>query len=276
MPLFVVGLPIGNPQDITDRAKEVLSFADLIVAEEIKPTRRILKSLGLFKEVFLLNEHTEPKGAAEELMPLLAEGQNLALISDCGTPLFADPGAGLVELCHQKGYPVTPVPGASSLTAALSVSGLKLDSFYYAGFLPREREERQKAIAGFRDLACPVLLLEAPYRLGPLLRDLVAVLGGERRAQIFFALTKAGEEIAQGPLGELAKKEMTEKREFVLLIKGQVAGALAPKVRAGGLSKPRAGNRPKKNSRPPNRKAGPQRKLKPKGPARRAKREPGD
>ena len=231
MPLFVVAVPIGNPDDITLRAINCLKDCDLLIAEEAKPARIILKRLELTKEIFLLNEHTEKTGVAEELIPILKEGKNLVLISDCGTPLFADPGLTLVQACHRSKIPVIPVPGASSLIAALSVAGIDTSQFFYAGFLPRVPEDRQNSLKEFGKRHYPVVILDTPYRLRVLLEDVVRVLGKEQEISLMLALTKEGEEVFTGKAHAFLQKLGSEKqnREFVLVLKNRHQPPAAPK-----------------------------------------------
>jgi len=219
MPLYVVATPIGNWDDLSVRAARCLAGADLVVCEEAKPAKALLKHLQLFKELVCLNEHSEPTGLAQELVPLVQEGKSLVLISDCGTPLFADPGHSLVKACLDAGLPVIPLPGPSSLMTALSVSGLQFHEFYYAGFLPRKAEERKKALSRLAQFACPVALLEAPYRLQALLEDVKESLP-QRRLVLALALTQPDEAILRGTAGQLLKQLGTEKvkSEFVLIL----------------------------------------------------------
>jgi len=219
MPLYVVATPIGNPDDLSPRARQVLESADLWVVEEPKVGRRFAKSLGLQKEMMPLNEHNEAAEAAQVLQSLL-EGQNLALISDCGTPLFADPGAKLVELCHQNGVQVIPVPGAASLTAALSVSGLLLTEFLFAGFLPRSSPERRAVITSWLPLKRAVVVMDTPYRIAALVQDLLQELGPVQGVRVFFSLTQPEEEIFVGNLAELTTFLGPEppRREFVMIL----------------------------------------------------------
>ena len=144
--LYVVATPIGNPDDITLRALKVLKEADFVICEEFKVGSRLLKFYDIKKPLELLNEHNEPEKTRELIQRLLMNGEKAVLISDAGTPLFADPGSNLVRECHQNGIPVKPVPGASSLMAALMAAGLKTDKFLYYGFLPANKEERRKEL----------------------------------------------------------------------------------------------------------------------------------
>lgn len=245
MTLYVVATPIGNEQDLSLRAAEILKTADLWVVEELKNGRRLAKALGLFKEMIPLNEHNEKQNAAEALEEL-NQGKTLALVSDAGTPGFADPGAYLVELCLQECIPVVPVPGACSLSAALSVSGLKLSEFYYAGFLPREAEERRASIERFAAFGVPVVIYDTPYRIKALVADLLAQLGGSRKVRVFFQLTQEGEEVFAATLSELDLflGDNPPKREFVLIIEP------AADRRQGGVKLPRAPKKtPKKRKK---------------------------
>ena len=150
--LYIVATPIGNPDDITLRAVETLKSADAVVCEEYKPGSTLLKKLGIEgKELVLLNEHNEPEVAADLLMRLL-KGESLALFSDCGTPVFSDPGHYLIQLAASSGVIVSPVPGASSLMAALSVVDFHLDRFVFGGFPPRDSDTRRKVLTHFRTL----------------------------------------------------------------------------------------------------------------------------
>jgi len=219
MPLYVVATPIGNSDDLTLRAANILKASDLWLVEEMKPARQLAKSLGVIKEMVQLNEHNEAEQAAD-LIGALKAGESFALTSDCGTPGFADPGAKLVALCHHHKVPVIPVPGASSLTAALSVSGLRLKEFFYAGFLPRNTEERRKSIRSWQALKVPVVVYEAPYRIKPLIADLLAELPEDRGVRLFLSLTKPEEKIFIGHLKGLDNwlGETPPKLEFVLIV----------------------------------------------------------
>jgi 16S rRNA (cytidine1402-2'-O)-methyltransferase len=219
MSLFIVSTPIGNPADITLRAIEILKKVDFLICEEFKVARKLLKRLGIEKELYSLNEHNEEK-EAEQIINLLAAGKDAALFSDCGTPLFADPGTFLVQRCHQTGISVIPIPGASSLLSALAVAGVELKQFYYAGFLSRKSEERKKTIAQFKNYRCPVIIYDTPYRLQPLLDDLTHVLSGKRNISLLLALTQPDETILKGSLDKLQQKvkKNSLKKEFVLIL----------------------------------------------------------
>ncbi len=222
--LYVVATPIGNSDDITLRALKILKNVDLVICEEYKEGSKLLKQYGIKKPLQNLNEHNENKTTPILLDRFLKEDLTAALISDGGTPLFADPGNDLVWQCHQHGITVVPIPGASSIMAALMASGLKLNSFQYYGFLPANKLKRIKALQNLprrNDL----IFLETPYRLKQILRDMVAVLGKENDAILAYKLTQPEEKIFWGNLAEL--QIMTEelpKGEFVFILKRKRKG----------------------------------------------------
>jgi 16S rRNA (cytidine1402-2'-O)-methyltransferase len=215
--LYIVATPIGNPRDITLRALDVLQEVDAVICEEYRAGSTLLKKLGIQKEIILLNEHNE-SGQAPQIAQRLLQNQALALISDCGTPVFADPGAALINVLTEFEIPVVPIPGPSSLMAALSVLHIKLDRFLYAGFLPRDRGDRRKALKYLRGLRIPIIIMDAPYRLGPLLDDLDAVAGGSTNITLAIDLTLQGEVIFRGTVAEARKSLGERKSEFVLIL----------------------------------------------------------
>jgi 16S rRNA (cytidine1402-2'-O)-methyltransferase len=215
--LYIVATPIGNPRDITLRAMDVLQEVDAVVCEEYREGSTLLKHLGISKEIILINEHNEA-GQAPEIARRLLEGQSLALISDCGTPVFADPGATLIRHLVEFGLPVIPIPGPSSLMAALSILDVKLDRFIYAGFLPRERNERRKALKYLRSMRFPIILMDAPYRLVALLDDLEEVYGAGAAITLAMDITLPGEAFFRGGISEAKTKVGKRKSEFVLVV----------------------------------------------------------
>ncbi len=216
--LSIVATPIGNPADITLRAIEVLKTVDAVVCEEAKPGSTLLKRLGIIdKELVLLNEHNEAEMAADLLMRLL-NGESMALISDCGTPVFADPGAYLIQLAASSGVKVVPVPGASSLMAALSVLDFKVGQFYFGGFLSREPELRRKELARLRGMKVPVLLMDTPYRLKALLEDVSKVFGRQVYVTVAFDLTMPTESIMRGGAADVIRQVGSRKGEFILIV----------------------------------------------------------
>ncbi|MDO9577658.1 MAG: 16S rRNA (cytidine(1402)-2'-O)-methyltransferase [Candidatus Cloacimonadales bacterium] len=217
--LYVVATPIGNKDDITLRALKVLQEVDFVICEEYKPGSRILHAYDIKKPLKLLNEHNEKEQSKILLDRMLMNGESAALISDAGTPLFADPGNTLVWQCQQNGIPVVPIPGASSLMAALMGCGLAADNFLYYGFLPANTEKRLEALKKV-PTHLNVIFLEAPYRLKQMLRDFRKVLGDNRQAIITYKLTQPEEKFFWGNLKEL-EIQTTDlpKGEFVFVLK---------------------------------------------------------
>jgi 16S rRNA (cytidine1402-2'-O)-methyltransferase len=216
--LYVVATPIGNPGDITQRAIEVLAQVDAVVCEEAKPGSTLLKKLGIEgKELALLNEHNEAEVAANLLVRLL-NGESLALISDCGTPVFSDPGAYLIQLASSSGVTVSPIPGASSLMAALSILDFKMGRFVFAGFLSREPEARRSEMTRYRSLRIPVVLMDTPYRLGALLDDVIKVFGNGMWVTVGFDMTLPTETVFRGEAEEVRKQVGPRKGEFVMVV----------------------------------------------------------
>jgi 16S rRNA (cytidine1402-2'-O)-methyltransferase len=216
--LFVVATPIGNPLDMTLRGINVLKMVDAIICEEAKPGSTLLKRLGIQeKEMVLLNEHNEAEVAADLLMRML-NGESLALVSDCGTPVFSDPGAYLIQLAASSGVTVSPVPGASSLMAALSVLDFKMGRFVFAGFLARDPDKRRGELTRYRTMRIPVVLMDTPYRLGALLDDVIKVFGKAQLVTVAFDLTLPTETIYRGDAEVVRKQVGPRKGEFVLIV----------------------------------------------------------
>lgn len=226
--LYVVATPIGNLDDVTLRALRVLRDADVIAAEDTRHTRQLLEHHGIPARGRLVayHDHVEAE-RADELVLRLASGESVALVSDAGTPLIADPGYRLTRAALQAGLRVVPVPGPSSPVALLSCAGLPTDRFTFAGFLPAKSAARQRAIAELADRTETLLLLESPHRLGATLADLAAVLG-DREAVLGRELTKRFEEVRRGTLATLAARYGDEgdgeaRGEIVLAIAGRSA-----------------------------------------------------
>jgi 16S rRNA (cytidine1402-2'-O)-methyltransferase len=216
--LYIVATPIGNPRDITLRAMDILQQVDAVICEEQREGSTLLKKLGIQKEILTLNEHNEAEVSPLIAQRILLQNQSLALISDCGTPVFADPGAALIAHLTSLGIPIVPIPGPSSLMAALSILDVKLDRFFYAGFLPRDKEERRKALKYLRNMRVPLIIMDAPYRLVPVLEDIKIVFGDGANLTCCIDLTLPGESILRGPLKEISRRVGHRKGEFVLII----------------------------------------------------------
>ncbi len=216
--LYIVATPIGNPRDITLRAVDILKDADAVICEDRKTGSKLAKSIGIeVKEWIEANEHNESR-VGEVLQEKLLCGASIALITDCGTPVFSDPGAKLIERALGLGVRVIPVPGASSLMATLSILELPLLKFYFAGFLPRQPEERQSMMDYLRKLHIPIILMDTPYRMDSVLKDVIKVFGSGKRAVLACDLTMSGEKIYRGNLGQIYKEAAGKKAEFLLVL----------------------------------------------------------
>ena len=217
--LYIVSTPIGNLEDITLRAINILKEVDFIICEEFKEARRLLSHFKIEKELFSINEHNEEE-SSQEILTLLKTGKSAALISDCGTPLFSDPGKILVRMCIDSQINVVPVPGASSLLPALAGSGLNLDRFYYAGWLSPKTEIRKKELSRLKSIHELIILMETPYRLKTILKDISDVFGNKTDTVLAFDLTLSTEKFFRGSVSEILKTAQSQnlKGEFVLLI----------------------------------------------------------
>jgi 16S rRNA (cytidine(1402)-2'-O)-methyltransferase len=217
--LVIVGTPIGHPDDLSPRAAAALRAADLVVCEERKQAGRILRRLNLRRDLLELNEHTE-RAATEDALDALRSGACVALVSDCGMPVFADPGTALVRAALDENIAVDVVPGPTSLTTALAVAGIDVRRFHYHGFLSPKRDERARELARLRSLDIPLVLMDAPYRLQALLDDLARHVGARRLASVACDLTLPSQLVRRGTLDELANwfRGRPGKREFVIII----------------------------------------------------------
>ncbi len=217
--LYIVATPIGDPGDITLRAVEILRQVDVVICEELRLGTTLLKQLGISgREVIALNEHNENEQVPELIQRILVSGSSMALVSDCGTPVFSDPGSFLIQQAAEMGIPVVPIPGASSLMAALSVLDFKLEKFVYAGLLPRVPDERKRELMRLRALRMPVVLMDTPYRLSALLQDVTSVFGKGQKVTLAADLTLPRERIFRGPVSEVLKQVNDRKAEFILII----------------------------------------------------------
>lgn len=218
--LYLVATPIGNLRDITLRALETLSAADLIACEDTRVTRKLLDHYGIATPATAYHDHNA-ETARPKILQRLTEGAAVALVSDAGTPLISDPGYKLARDVSAAGFPVTAIPGASSVLAALNVAGLPTDRFFFDGFLPPKQAARQKRAGELAHLPATLVLFETGPRIGASLADLSSVLG-PREAAVCRELTKLHEEVARGDLQTLAQRFATEdaetRGEFVIVI----------------------------------------------------------
>jgi len=230
--LYVVATPIGNLSDITLRGLGVLGAADTVAAEDTRNTRHLLQHHGISDARLLaLHQHNE-RGAAEKVIALLQQGQNVALVTDAGTPAVSDPGAVLVETVREAGFRVIPIPGASAAISALSASGLSAPHFLFYGFLPNKSAARCSALQTLVEHPYTLVFYEAPHRILECTEDLKKVFGDEREIVFAREITKLFESIHRCKLGVamewLNSDPNNQRGEFVLLVSG------APE-RAAGL-----------------------------------------
>lgn len=216
--LYVVATPIGNLEDITLRALRVLKEADLIACEDTRQTLKLLSHFEIAKRLVSYHEHNELTRAPEIVIEL-EQGAKVALVSDAGTPTISDPGYRLVHLCLRHGIRVVPVPGASAFLAALSASGMPIEEFVFAGFLPARPTARRKALRTLGTEPRTLVLYEAPHRLLDTLEDALEILGN-RPAVIAREITKVYEEFLRGHLEDLvaAVRKKPPRGEITLLI----------------------------------------------------------
>jgi len=222
--LYVVATPIGNLQDISPRAVNVLSTVDLIAAEDTRHSAKLLHHLAVTTPMTSFHEHNEQQ-ETPRLLEMLQAGKSIALISDAGTPLLSDPGYRLVRAVRAAGLPTVPVPGPSAAVAALSVAGLPSDRFVFEGFPPPKAGARQRRFAALAREVRTVVFFESPHRIRDSLADMANVFGAEREAVIARELTKQFETVRGGMLGELRdwleSDPEQQQGEFVIIIRGR-------------------------------------------------------
>jgi len=216
--LYLVATPIGNLEDITQRALRVLSEVDLIACEDTRHTRKLLTHYGIHTATISYHEHNEKERANKFLEQLLG-GKNIAVVSDAGTPGISDPGFRIVKLAIEKSIPVVPVPGPVALISALIVSGFPTDEFFFGGFLPARSGQRRTRLTELQALETTLIFYEAPHRIAAALHDALQILG-EREAVVARELTKLHETVVRGRLSKLAEQFSGEaaRGEIVLLI----------------------------------------------------------
>ena len=221
--LYVVGTPLGNLEDLSDRARRTLAEVDLIAAEDTRRTRRLLSSIGLKRPVISYHAHNESH-QTQRLLATLARGESVALVSDAGTPNISDPGHRVVRAALDARYRVVCVPGPSAVVAALSMSGMPADRFVFEGFLPRKGPARRARLEALTDEARTIVFYEAVHRMAATMTDLVATLGAERPAVIARELTKVHETLLDGTLASLSAglgSDSPLKGEFVIVVHGR-------------------------------------------------------
>lgn len=219
--LYLVGTPIGNLADISERARKVLCEVDFVAAEDTRNSLRLLTALGIHAELVSYHEHNK-RSSGERIAERLLRGESAALITDAGMPAISDPGEDIVALCAEAGITVSVIPGACAAVSALALSGLPTGRFAFEGFLPMQKSERKKRLEGLKREERTMILYEAPHKLRGTLDDLEATFGGERRISLCRELTKLNEEVHRTTVGEAVRlyAEREPRGEYVLILEG--------------------------------------------------------
>ena len=229
--LYVVATPIGNLEDLTPRARQVLAEVSLIAAEDTRHTGRLLMHIGCKTRLLALHDHNEEK-VVGSIIKMLLDGDSVALVSDAGTPLVSDPGFRLVREAHKNNIVVSPIPGASAVTAALSSAGIATDRFCFEGYLPSKQAARRSTLESLANEQRTLVFYESVHRIAECIGDMVDILGVDRQAFIGRELTKMHEQCVQETLGELRRmiddKSIVSKGEFVVVVAGSAEPEESP------------------------------------------------
>lgn len=221
--LYIVATPIGNLSDITAHAIDCLKTVDLIACEDTRTSSKLLNHFNIATKTIAYYDHNADSQTAK-LIELLKMGNNIALISDAGTPLISDPGYRLVKACHEVGIQVSPVVGACAAIAGLSVAGLPSDKFYFYGFLPAKTHGRKEEITKLKAITATLIFYEAPHRIIDSVTDMISILGKDRKVTFCREITKTFETIYPSTLGELLGfikiDAHQQKGEIVLIVAG--------------------------------------------------------
>ncbi len=217
--LYIVATPIGNLDDITLRAIKTLQEADLIAAEDTRHTLKLLNHLEISKPMISYHRHNE-ETKSNVLIEKLQEGQNIALVSDAGTPGICDPGEEVIKKCIELGIKIVPIPGACAMINSLICSGIDTKEFTFLGFLPLNKKLRKKKLEEIEKSNKTVIIYEAPHKLETTLKDLQKILNEERKITLAREITKIHEEFIRGNINEIIQKSENLKGEIVLIIEG--------------------------------------------------------
>lgn len=216
--LYIVATPIGNLEDITYRAINILQTVDIIAAEDTRHTLKLLNHYNISKHLISYHRHNEEE-KSEDLIAKLKEGKNIALVSDAGTPGICDPGEAVIHKSIEEGIQVIPIPGACAFVNALICSGLNTETFLFLGFLPLNKKNRKNKLEEIQQSHQTTIIYEAPHKLQATLKDLQEVIG-ERKVVIAREITKIHEEFIRGCIEEIIEKTKEVKGEMIILIEG--------------------------------------------------------
>ena len=219
--LYLVGTPIGNLGDLSDRAKKVLTEVDFIAAEDTRNSMKLCSVLGIKKELVSYFEHNK-KSSGERIVARLLGGENCALVTDAGMPAVSDPGEDIVRLCHEAGIRVSVIPGPCAAVSALAMSGLPTGRFTFEGFLSAVKGERRAALDGLSSEMRTMIFYEAPHKLRATLSDMAVAFGEDRQIALCRELTKLNEEVIKTTLGNAVRyyEEKEPRGEYVLIVEG--------------------------------------------------------
>ena len=220
--LYIVATPIGNLSDITYRAIDVLNEVDIIAAEDTRNTQKLLNHFDIKKKIISYHEHNK-YDKADVIIEMLKEGQNIAIVTDAGTPIISDPGSVLVDLAIQNDITVTSVPGACAVINAVVLSNLNSAEFYFVGFLNDDKKKRLKKLDDIKNFPMTLVIYISPHKIKKFLKDIIEVLGEDRKACLCREMTKIHEEVKRNTLKELNEYyEVNEAiGEMVLVIEGK-------------------------------------------------------
>lgn len=251
--LYLVATPIGNLEDLSRRAERILGEVAHVAAEDTRRTGLLLQHLGIRSDLLSLHAHNEA-ARVETVLGWLEAGEDVALVSDAGTPLVSDPGGRLVEAVAEAGHAVVPIPGPSAPLAALVASGLPADRFAFLGFVPRKGRERASTLERIAGSQETCILFESPERLGALLEELAGSCGPHRRAAVARELTKLHEEVRRGTVAELGAYYSEEKPrgEVTVVVEAAPPGEDEPgpeEIRARARDLLATGERPSRVAR---------------------------
>ena len=221
--LFIVATPIGNRGDITNRALEILSECDSVAAEDTRKTNSLLASYGLKKQIYSVHDNNEEL-ASKKIVKKIINGSSIALVCDAGTPCISDPGYRLIKLAHEEGIKTYPIPGPTSIVAALSASGLASDRFCFEGFLHSKSEKRKSRLKNLARESRTIIFLISVHKIEENIKDMISVFGSQRQCFLAREMTKLHEQYIRTDLNHLyislKKDEIKKKGEFVLVLEG--------------------------------------------------------